>query len=41
MSNNVRSFVGAVEMRLRLAGVKPNSEAIRIMRSAWRLATET
>jgi hypothetical protein len=30
-----------VEMRLRLAGVKPNSDAIRIMISACRLAMET
>ena len=28
-------------MRLRLAGVKPNSDAMRIMISAWRLATAT
>ncbi len=27
-------------MRLRLAGVKPNSDAIRIMISAWRFAIE-
>ena len=30
-----------VEIRLLLAGVNPNSDAIRIMISAWRLAMET
>jgi hypothetical protein len=29
---------GGVAMRLRLAGVKPNSDAMRIMISAWRFA---
>jgi hypothetical protein len=33
--------VNGVEILLLLAGVKPNSEAIRIMISAWRLAIET
>jgi hypothetical protein len=32
--------VGA-EILLRLAGVNPNSDAIRIMISAWRFAIET
>ena len=30
--------MGGAEMRLRLAGVKPNSDAMRIMISACRLA---
>ena len=33
-SNSVGSELVGVEIRLRLAGVKPNSEAIRIMISA-------
>jgi hypothetical protein len=41
MSNSERSFAAGVEIRLRLAGVNPNSDAIRIMISAWRLAIET
>jgi hypothetical protein len=36
----VGSIFECVEIRLRLAGVKPNSEAIRIMISAWRLAAQ-
>jgi hypothetical protein len=40
-SNRVRSAIDGVEIRLLLAGVKPNSEAIRIMISACRLAIET
>ena len=40
--NRFRSSTGGVEIRLRLAGVKPNSDAIRIMISACcRLAMET
>jgi hypothetical protein len=35
------SACDGVAMRLRLAGVKPNSEAMRIMISAWRLAIAT
>jgi hypothetical protein len=34
MSNSVRSSFGGVVILLRLAGVNPNSEAIRIMISA-------
>src|SRR4051812_16886387 len=41
VSNRVRSAFGNVAMRLRLAGVKPNSEAIRIMISACRSAIAT
>ena len=37
-SNREGSGSDGVAIRLRLAGVKPNSEAIRIMISAWRLA---
>ncbi len=40
-SNRVRSAFDGVEIRLLLAGVKPNSDAIRIMISACRLAIET
>jgi hypothetical protein len=41
MSNNVHSSSGGVVVLLLLAGVKPNSDAIRIMISAWRLTIET
>ena len=40
-SNKLGSFLIGVEILLLLAGVKPNSDAIRIMISAWRLAIET
>ena len=40
-SNNECSSDGGVEIRLVLAGVKSNSDAIRIMISARRSATET
>ena len=39
-SNSVGSASDGVEIRPRLAGVKPNSEAMRIMISAWRLAID-
>jgi hypothetical protein len=39
--NKSRSSSGGVDILLRLAGVKPNSDAIRIMISACRLAIET
>jgi hypothetical protein len=38
-SNGVRSGIKGVEIRLRLAGMKPNSGAICIMISACRFAT--
>ena len=37
-SNSVGSSGSGVDIRLRLTGVNPNSEAMRIMISAWRLA---
>jgi len=37
----LRPIIDRVEILLRLAGVKPNSEAIRIMISACRLAIDT
>ena len=41
ISNKEGSIAIGAEILLRLAGVKPNSEAIRIMISAWRFATAT
>ena len=40
-SNNDRSRFTGVVILLQLAGVNPNSDAIRNMISAWRLAIET
>ena len=38
ISNNDGSLLGGVEILLRLAGVNPNSEAIRIISSTCRFA---